>query len=145
MADTPYSAEDGNDLPRTVRQQQKEARARDQVARDILNAPRQPYAREPQPAARAAGMSAGSAQLAADVGRGQEYTQVQRLAPGESPPATVTRLELPFMHMVMFFLKAVLAAIPALLLMMAILWGIGQVAQHYLPWLVKMRVLITFP
>jgi hypothetical protein len=141
MADTPYSAEDGNDLPRTVRQQQKEARARDQVARDILNAPRQPYAREPQPVARAA----GAAQLAADMGRGQEYNQVQRLAPGESPPATVTRLELPFLHMMTFFLKAVLAAIPALLLLMAILWGIGQLAQHYLPWLVKMRVLITFP
>jgi hypothetical protein len=143
MADTPYSADDGNDLPRTVRQQQKEARARDQVARDILNAPRQPYAREPQVAARQA--TAGGAPLAADMGRGQEYAQVQRLAPGESPPATVTRLQLPFLHMMGFFLKAVLASIPALLLLMAILWGLGQLAQTYLPWLVKMRVLITFP
>jgi hypothetical protein len=146
MADTPYSADDGNDLPRTVRQQQKEARARDQVARDILNAPKQPYARESQPIARAAAAPPpSSSQLAADYGRSQDYAPTARLAPGESPPATVTRMQLPFLHMMAFFLKAVLAAIPALLLLMGILWALGQVAQTYVPWLVKMRILVTFP
>jgi hypothetical protein len=39
----------------------------------------------------------------------------------------------------------VLAAIPAILLLGAILWGLGTLAQMYLPALVKMRILITFP
>jgi len=47
--------------------------------------------------------------------------------------------------MVGFFLKAALAAIPAILLLTALLWGLGQLAQTYLPCLVRMRILITFP
>ena len=135
MSDTSFAAGGGDDdLPRTVRQQ-KEQRARDQMAREILNAPRPAYGKQ----ARAAAMAnAGGGSMAADYA-------THAHAPGEDPPATVTRLQLPFFHMMRFFIKAVLAAIPALILLMLILWAFGQAAQMYLPWLVKMKVLVTFP
>ncbi len=153
MAD-PYPSEDGNDLPRTVRQQQKEARARDQMAREILNAPKPAYAQQAQASQRAAQQVAAApppaagatvSSLGTDFSRSQEYAQPARLPPGEFPPATVTRFQVPFFHLVGFFLKAVLAAIPAILLLGAILWGLGTLAQIYFPALVKMRILITFP
>jgi hypothetical protein len=61
------------------------------------------------------------------------------------PPATVRRLEIPFLHLMMFFLKAVVAAVPALILLGAILWGMGQTLQALFPWLVKMQIFIQFP
>ena len=133
MTDTSYRSGGEEDLPRTVRQQ-KEARARDQAAREILNPPR--------PSASRAASSIGN-HLASDH-RGSEFPLAQS-PPGEYPPATVTRLQLPFLHLVGFFLKAVLAAIPALILLMLILWGVGQIAKHFLPWLVQMKIDITFP
>ena len=152
MADIPYPSEDGNDLPRTVRQQQKEARARDQMAKEILNAPRPAYAQQAQASQRAAQQAAtppppaaASSALAADYSRSQEYAQPMRLPPGEFPATTVTRFQVPFVHLVAFFLKAALAAIPAMLLLGGILWGLGTLAQTYMPALVKMRILITFP
>ena len=57
---------------------------------------------------------------------------------------TVTALDIPFFRLMAFFLKAALAAIPALLLLGLLLFGIGQLLQTYLPWLVKMRILVTF-
>ncbi len=151
MAETPYSAGDGEDLPRTVRQQ-KEARARDQMAREILNAPRPAVQREaaqPSPRAQPQAAAPAAAPLAADYSRAQGYAQDYpapgRAPPGDAPPATITRLQVPFWHMVGFFLKAALAALPAILLLTVLLWGLGQLAQTYLPWLVKMRILITFP
>ena len=151
MADTPYPSDDGTDLPRTVRQQQKEARVRDQMAREILNAPKPAYAQQAQANQRAAQQAAAppppaaASSLAADFSRSQEYAQPSCLPPGEAPPATVTRFQVPFFHMVAFFIKAAAAAIPAVLLLGAILWGLGTLAQTYLPALVKMRILITFP
>lgn len=58
---------------------------------------------------------------------------------------TVRRLDIPFLHLAGFFLKAVLAAIPALILLGLILWGVGHVLQVYFPQLLKMQILIWFP
>jgi hypothetical protein len=162
MADTPYPADESNDLPRTVRQQQKEARARDQVARDIL--PKPAYAREAQQAQQAqnlasqraaqtaaappppvTGAPAPAPTLAADTSRAQDYAPFSRLPPGEFAPATVARFQVPFLHLVGFFLKAALAAIPALLLLGGLFWVLGQAMKTYMPWLLKMQILITFP
>jgi hypothetical protein len=160
MADTPYPADDSNDLPRTVRQQQKEARARDQVARDIL--PKPAYAREAQQAQQAQNLasqraaqaavappppatSAPAPTLAADYSRAQDYAQPSRLPPGEFASATVARFQVPFFHLVGFFLKAAVAAIPALLLLVGLFWALGQIVKMYMPWLLKMQILITFP
>ena len=74
-----------------------------------------------------------------------DYSRGTQLPPGEYPQTTVSRFNVPFLHMVGFFLKAVLAAIPAMILLCLLLWGLGQFAQHYLPWLIKMKILITFP
>lgn len=59
--------------------------------------------------------------------------------------AAVTRIDVPFGRLVLFFLKAVLAAIPALILLTVILWFMGQALQTLFPELVKMKILITFP
>jgi len=64
-------------------------------------------------------------------------------APGEG--VTVDRIEVPFFRLVMFFLKCAFAAIPALILLGLFMFAIGQAAQMMFPWLVKMRILITFP
>lgn len=63
----------------------------------------------------------------------------------ETHLATVRRIDVPFVHLVMFFLKAVLAAIPALILLGIILWVGGHLLQSFFPQLVKMQILIRFP
>ncbi|MEO1283220.1 MAG: hypothetical protein AAFV69_16020, partial [Pseudomonadota bacterium] len=60
-------------------------------------------------------------------------------------PSEVTRFNVPFFHLVGFFIKAAFAAIPALLLLGGILWGIGMVLQTYFPWLIKMQIFVHFP
>lgn len=64
----------------------------------------------------------------------------------EDPPeTTVTRLEIPFFHLMGFFLKAVIAGIPALILLLAILWGVGEILTSTFPELLKMQILIRMP
>jgi hypothetical protein len=66
----------------------------------------------------------------------------------DQPPGdgvTVTAFEVPFFRLMAFLMKVVLAAIPALVLLGLILFAIGQVAQTYLPWLVKMQIVVNFP
>ena len=132
MSDNSFSAGGHEDLPRTVRQQ-KEARAR-----EILNAPRQSYTR-------ASGRVAPTMSNPLD----DEFQGAAQSPPGQDPPAMVTQLQLPFFHLMGFFLKAVFAGIPALIiavtLMMGIFWAVGQIVEHYAPWLVKMRIVISFP
>ena len=65
---------------------------------------------------------------------------------GDEPvAAAVTRFDVPFMRLVMFFLKAVFAAIPALILLGVLLWFAGHILQTQFPELIKMKILITFP
>lgn len=63
----------------------------------------------------------------------------------EPVPAAVTRFDVPFLHLMLFFLKAVVAGLPALVLLMAILWGIGELLTATFPDLVKMQILIRMP
>lgn len=65
--------------------------------------------------------------------------------PGAAPPATVTGIDVPFMRLVAFFVKCSIAAIPALIVLGLILFAMGQVAERVFPWLVKMRIVISFP
>ena len=60
-------------------------------------------------------------------------------------PASVQRFDVPFFKLMFFLLKAVLAAIPALLLLAVILWFAGQALQVFFPELVQMKILISFP
>lgn len=118
MTDTnfPLSADaDMDDLPRTLRRE-REARQREAMERSSAAPP--DY-----------------------VSREERYGE----EPGEPYPAAVTRIDVPFLRLVAFFLKAILAAIPALILLTVILWFFGQGLQTYFPELVKMRIIISFP
>ena len=59
--------------------------------------------------------------------------------------STVTRLEIPFLHLTAFSLKAVMAAIPALILLLMLLWLAGEALTASFPNLVKMQILIRMP
>lgn len=60
-------------------------------------------------------------------------------------PAIVTAIKVPFFRLMLFYIKAVIAAIPAIILLVAILWGLGHLLMMYFPWLVKIQILIRVP
>lgn len=128
-ANFPLTADaDFDDLPRTLRRE-KEARAREARERER---------RERE------GPSMDAAR-----GDPPSYLFRPRTAPvayGDEPlPAAVQRFDVPFVSLAVFFLKAVLAAIPALILLGAILYAMGKGLEAYFPDLVRMKILITFP
>jgi hypothetical protein len=116
-----------DDLPRTLRRE-KEARLREAREREAqasgLVAP------QPEPM--------GYAAAAADP-YGAAYAEP------EAYPAAVKSFDVPFLRLMLFFIKAVFAAIPALILLMALLWLGGQALETAFPELLKMKILITFP
>ena len=116
-----------DDLPRTLRRE-KEARLREAREREAqasgLVAP------QPEPI--------GYAAAAADT-YGAAYAEP------EAYPAAVKSFDVPFLRLMLFFIKAVFAALPALILLMALLWLGGQALETAFPELLKMKILITFP
>lgn len=70
---------------------------------------------------------------------------VPRPAGLDATPATVKRFEVPFFHLMGFFLKAVVAAIPALVLLGALLWFAGAALKSAYPQLVHTEVVIRVP
>ena len=58
---------------------------------------------------------------------------------------TVTRFKVPFVALMGFFIKAVFAAVPAILILVLMLYGLGIALQTYFPQLIKMKILISFP
>lgn len=63
----------------------------------------------------------------------------------DPPSATVTRIDVPFGRLVTFFLKAVLAAIPALILLGVILWFAGEILEWIYPELIRAKITIHVP
>jgi hypothetical protein len=125
-------SDDSDDLPRTFRRE-KEARARE--------------ARERAAQERAAAPSLSTAQDAYSGPQPQVYRSAD-VEPhlGDMPiPASVRRFDVPFLQLAKFFIKAVLAAIPALILLGIILWFSGEAVQAVFPQLIKMKILISFP
>src|SRR5262245_35197521 len=55
-----------------------------------------------------------------------------------SSPATV--IAVPFLGLMTFFIKAVFAAIPALIMLTVLLWLFGQGLQSFFPQLLKMKI-----
>jgi hypothetical protein len=120
--DFPLTADEGaEDLPRTLRRE-KEARER--------------AAREREAKARAA-------TLTHDFGA-SDVRHDHRLA-ADAAGVAVTRFNVPFFHLMGFCIKAVLAAVPALILLTALLWLGGALLKAYYPELIHMQILITFP
>jgi len=48
-----------------------------------------------------------------------------------APAATVTGFDVPFLHLMAFCVKAVFAAIPALVLLALLLWGFGKALASF--------------
>ena len=63
----------------------------------------------------------------------------------EPEAVTVTRLNLPFVHLMLFFIKAVFAAIPAMLLFVVICVLIGEALQAFIPELRQFELIIRSP
>lgn len=131
--DYPLSADDEfDDLPRTIR---RERDAREREARD-----REAHGRADPPF---------MARNGSAPGYGAAYTETPDYSgvayAGEPVSAIVKRFDVPFVRLSAFFLKAVVAAIPALVLLGAILWLAGDIVQTYFPSLVKMQIFIHFP
>lgn len=120
-----------DDLPRTFR---REREARERQALDRQAQVREALGRD-APAVLRNGATAARRSVPDPV--------AANTLPGES--VTVTRFDVPFGHLAKFCVKAVFAALPALILLTVLLWGVGEMLQRYFPWLLKMRILIQFP
>jgi len=113
-----------DDLPRTLRRE-RESRERAQREQLAASAPAHNSAyRQPE---------------------AQSYAATDYAEATEAYPAVVTRFNVPFLSLMLFFIKAVLAAIPALILLAAILYGSGLALKAYFPWLVQTEILIRIP
>jgi len=115
MSEPIFSMTADDDLPRTIR---REREARDREAREV----REREARERSGPPSVPIIERESAFLLA------------------APAATVTDIDVPFFKLMMFFVKAVFAAIPALLALTALLWLFGQGLQSAFPQLLKMKI-----
>jgi hypothetical protein len=69
-----------------------------------------------------------------------EYT-----ARAPAPAATVVDFDVPFGKLAFFFIKAVFAAVPALIVLTAMLWLLGHGLQSFFPQLLKLKILIYVP
>lgn len=130
-----------DDLPRTLRRE-REAREREKRERE---------ARETRSAKQSSGAETSESRKSAFepspslyVPRDQDISD-RDTGDTEYPAATVKRFDVPFFHMMAFYLKAVVAAVPALVLLTAICWGMGQLIKIFFPWMLKAQILIHFP
>jgi len=122
----PRFADEHDDLPRTLRRE-RDAREREQREREM---------REREMATPDEGFGAAGAQPFPAQSYGYEYR------PAPNGGVTVTRLKIPFVHLMLFFIKAVLAAIPALIVLTFLLWGLGQGLKAFVPWLRHFEIIV---
>ena len=115
MSEPTFSMTADDDLPRTIR---REREAREREARE----------RE------------GSAESARPRCPCRRSSATAPTACSPSPPATVTDIDVPFVRLMTFFIKAVFAAVPALLVLTALLWLFGQGLQSFFPQLLKIKI-----
>ena len=127
ISDPPFTipAADGgpDDLPRTIRRERdaREREARERQAREARE-------RRLSEAAGPAGFHVPAPAIMRAAGDG-----------------AVARLEIPFLHLMAFFLKAVFAAVPALAVLGLMVWTAAHLLLSWFPDLVKMQILILFP
>ncbi len=122
-----------DDLPRTIRRErdaQREAREREARERE---------ARELQAQARERRAAAAVPAAPAPAFDGAEALALP------APGVTIVDLDVPFAKLATFFIKAVFAAVPALLMLTAMLWVFGQMLQTFFPHLLKLKILIYMP
>ena len=120
MPEPTFSMTADDDLPRTIR---RERDAREREAREREARERQARERESQVRRRCRCIDREPSPFACRRRR-----------------STVTAIEVPFFRLMMFFIKAVFAAIPALIVLTALLWLFGQGLQSFFPQLLKMKI-----
>lgn len=131
-----------DDLPRTLRRE-REAREREKREREARETRSQKSAAAPD---RPGNRTSSSFDPAPSLYVPRDESIDELSDPDvEYPAATVKRIDVPFFHMMRFYLKAVVAAVPALVLLTAICWGMGQLIKIFFPWMLKAQILIQFP
>jgi hypothetical protein len=128
--------DDTEDLPRTFRRE-KEARAREareRAAQERAAAPSLPMGPEDRPRPQPQIFATADFNPSAQSGSSSLLV-----------PASVQSFDVPFAKLTLFFLKAVLASIPALILLGTILWTLGSFLEMAFPWIIKTKILISFP
>ena len=128
-----------DDLPRTLR---RERESRDRAAREKLE-------REQAPAAAPGGWDRGKILATQPTFTGPEtaipYDTSYSAQEAGQNSVVVNRFKIPFFSLMAFFIKAVFAAVPAMLILVAMFYGLGIALQTYFPELIKMKILISFP
>lgn len=158
MADQSLSMTVDDDLPRTVRRErdarEREAREREAREREARDRDQRERAAREREAGGSGGNSAGMGPSLGPAPASMAPSSMQAPHPMRmehddidlpAPPATVTAFDVPFVNLMFFFLKAVVAGIPALLLLGVVLWGFGHVLQTFFPALLKLKILIYVP
>jgi hypothetical protein len=125
MAEPVLSMDADDDLPRTIRRERDAKEAREREARD--REARERLSMEPS------GFTVFEPQI-----------RYQPAAAAASAAAAMG-LDVPFSKLMTFFIKAVFAAIPALLILTALLWISAVGLQALFPDLVKLKVLVYMP
>ena len=119
MSDTNYPLGGEDDLPRTFRRARRERdAAQAQMAPPPMHEP------------------LTGAPPAQSFGAGYSDAPV---------PATVRSIKVPFFKLVFFFIKAVFAAIPAMIMLGGLLWLAGELLTTYYPELLKLKIIIQVP
>ena len=124
-----------DDLPRTLR---RERESRERAAREI-------QARSAQAGDRTAWDRGSNSPVVQPSIYASEPAPSYDGASRDGESMTVTRFKVPFFSLMGFFIKCVFAAIPALIILIAMLYGLGIALQTYFPQLIKMKILISFP
>ena len=124
-----FSLEADDDLPRTIRRERDAKQAREREARE--HDARERLSMEPAPFH--------------VFERQGPYGDRQMPYGFAAPSGSVATLDVPFSKLMGFFLQAVFAAIPALVILAAMLWLAGHGLQTFFPDLVKLKILIYMP
>lgn len=129
MPEPVLSMDADDDLPRTIRRERdaKEARERDAREREA----RERLSMEPS------GFTVFEPQM--------RYQAAAVSAAAAAPAGAAVGLDVPFSKLMAFFVKAVFAAIPALIILTALLWISAVGLQVLFPDLVKLKVLVYMP
>jgi hypothetical protein len=129
----------GDDLPRTFR------RERDRIAREQLATQQSQDKAGWDRGDRSHAVATSPAYGTPEPANPYDSPYSAQSDDGAPPPATVRRIKVPFFSLMGFYIKSVFAAIPALLMLIALLYGLGVALQTYFPQLIKMKILISFP
>ena len=128
------TADASDDLPRTLRRE-REARYRETLER---------AGREARPGSAPVPPAGPSPTFGAPAGVGS-HTQLGLIDDADGRGVTVTAFKVPFLRLVLFFLKAAVAAIPAIILLGLAFWMLGFALRGVFPELFTTGVKFHFP